>query len=144
MENEKSHINNLRYRGLVKGRQPFVCQLAKSTNSFGKISLKYIISCRDNTIYFQSLDFFSEVPNKKHDYEIDITELKKYRYNLLNKSIISCSLVTKKRGFINLLINTTSKKRYYSQIVFKDFLAYLNNNGIKDEVEEDRQINKEV
>lgn len=141
MSSEKDFINTLRYEGKIKGNRPFICTMAKSTTTFYNKSLKYIISYKDDMIYFQSLNYFNELPNQKHDYEINTNLIKAYSYALPNNNLISFSLITKKKGLINLLVYKNVKKRVYSQVSFNDFVDYLKGKGINDEDEKNRQAN---
>lgn len=139
MDSEKEFINMLRYNGYVKGVRPFICNIAKTSNAFGDVSHKYIISYRDDEIYFQSLNYFSEIPNNKNDYTVKVEDLRSYTYVVLNDKLVSFSLITKRKRNINLLIMKNVKKRVHSQISFNDFIDYLKEHGINDEDEKDRQ-----
>ncbi len=135
---EKEHINNMRFAGLIKGNRPFICMMSKSSTAFFKRSLKYIISYKDSTIYFQSLNYFTEEPNNKFDYAVNIKSLKDYSYSFINKQLMAFTLRLNKKGYITLLINQNVKKRIYSQVEFNDFKKYLENNGIKDSEENEK------
>lgn len=136
MTSDKLNINQLRYEGLIKGNRPFICEMAKNTTIFFKRSLKYIISYRDNTIYFQSLNYFTEKPNNKYDYAINIKLIESYDYRVLKDTAIVFTL-TLKKGLIVLLVALNNRKRVHSQVEFADFVEYLKKRGIKDEAEED-------
>lgn len=144
MATEKEKISTMRYNGLIKGISPFICTMTKNTTAFFKHSIKYIVSYRENIIFFQSLDFFKEIPNKKHDYEINIKNLYSYAYAPINSSMISFSIMTRKKGIISLIIYKNIKKRVYSQISFGEFLDYLKEKGIIDEDEKNRQTDKKI
>ncbi len=131
MSEEKEHINNLRFKGLINGNRPFICMFGKETSFFLKKSIKYIVSYKDNTIYFQSLSYFKEEPNNKHDFAINIKNIINYNY-YANKNFIAFNLRLIK-GSIHLIIEQNNKKRVFSQIEFNDFVKYLNSKGVKDE-----------
>lgn len=139
MPTDKEFLNELRYKGLVNGKRPFMIVADKKSDMRKLKCRRYLLSYDESKIYFQSLAMFTHLPNKKDDFFIPLNKVKNYIYNPINQTLVSVSfygLKEYKNKCLTIYIYRNIHKYLQSELHFNDFIKYLNQKGIKDIDEE--------
>lgn len=134
-ETDKEFLNELRFKGLIKGRRPFIAFFKKNSTIHKVRSRRYIISYDDEKIYFQSTAIFTKYPNQKDDFSLPIKKLKNYIYNPINSTLASLSIYGKKEykdKELTFFVTKNVRKYIHSELNFGDFIKFLKSKGVND------------
>ena len=130
----KAILLNLRQNGKLKGLKPCFVNLR---NNIGKIynggSGTYIMTLRDNTLYFQKLTFLFHRLAPKEDFSVNAKRFIEYRidrktgYALLN-------FYDKDGRFLPIFFQTGTKATFSTEENISRIIKELKSFGLKEEV----------
>ena len=131
--NRKEIVLEIITQRKLKGHKPAVVMLKKN---IGKIYLEgtadFILSFKENTIYFQRLSFLTKKLVPQKDFTLPIDTIKSYHLRQINIAMNCLSLYTADRNFIEIFYATHTTDTYESEQNIKALIQYLTEKGIKE------------
>lgn len=126
----KARLLEMRKQGTLKGKKPvFVVLKFNDGKIYNDDTAEFVMSFKDNIIYFQRLSTFSKALQPTKDFEINVKRFCEYDFKRTN-FFATITLFDKKDFFLDINIQTETRDYFETENDISRLINYFETMGI--------------
>lgn len=129
----KEILMYVRASGYLKGLKPAVIYLKPNAGKIynGKYKV-FVMSIKNNILYFQSLSRFLKKLDFKYDFEIKLDDVIRYQFITSNRTFNALVLFLKERKFLDVYFDKGLRDTFVTEDNISRTIDVIKNKGIKE------------